>query len=186
MRPQYAHPDHTLITPWPVEMPSNWLERVNRPEGEKELEGLRRSVQRGRPYGTPEWQKKIRLPIVRAWSRVTARQAARRRRNVVRHYPIRKLRGRPRITYSTNIGPVLPVPLSRAVAFSRGTQPKFAARWRGVDNLNLPATVCCYPSLAYASPLRFAGETCRLDAPPLAIDPSPAFTKMLRFFMLDN
>lgn len=49
----------SLLTPWPVETPSDWIDRVNRPENEKELEGLRRSVQRGRPYGTPQWQKKI-------------------------------------------------------------------------------------------------------------------------------
>jgi hypothetical protein len=38
----------------------NWLERVNRDdEVQEELESLRRSVQRGRPFGPPEWQKEI-------------------------------------------------------------------------------------------------------------------------------
>jgi putative transposase len=37
----------------------NWLERVNRADDEQELESLRRSMQRGRPFGQPEWQKEI-------------------------------------------------------------------------------------------------------------------------------
>ena len=34
-------------------------ERVNRTDDAQELEALRRSVQRGRPFGQPEWQKEI-------------------------------------------------------------------------------------------------------------------------------
>ena len=55
--------EKSLLTPWPVEMPEDWVERVNQPENEKELEALRRSVHRGRPYGTPEWQKKIAMRL---------------------------------------------------------------------------------------------------------------------------
>jgi len=40
-------------------MPANWLERVNQTDDAQELEALRRSVQRGRPFGQPEWQKEI-------------------------------------------------------------------------------------------------------------------------------
>jgi putative transposase len=32
---------------------------VNQTEDEQELESLRRSVQRGRPFGQTDWQKKI-------------------------------------------------------------------------------------------------------------------------------
>ena len=48
-----------LLANWPVELPADWIERVNRTDNEKELEALRRSVQRGRPYGAPEWQRHI-------------------------------------------------------------------------------------------------------------------------------
>jgi hypothetical protein len=41
------------------EMPADWIERVNRADNEQELEALRRSVQRGRPYGAREWQRLI-------------------------------------------------------------------------------------------------------------------------------
>ena len=43
---------------WPTERPRNWVWRVNRPESAKELEMLRLSVQRGRPYGTEKWQQR--------------------------------------------------------------------------------------------------------------------------------
>jgi putative transposase len=37
----------------------NSLERVDQNEGEQEVESLRPSVRRGRPFGQPEWQKEI-------------------------------------------------------------------------------------------------------------------------------
>ena len=49
----------SILANWPVELPADWIDRVNRAENEKELEALRRSVQRGRPYGAPEWQRRI-------------------------------------------------------------------------------------------------------------------------------
>ena len=48
-----------LLAAWPIDVPADWLERVNRADDEQELESLRRSVQRGRPFGQPEWQKEI-------------------------------------------------------------------------------------------------------------------------------
>ena len=48
-----------LLSPWPVEASTNWIWRVNQNEDERELDSLRRSVQRGRPFGKPEWQKEI-------------------------------------------------------------------------------------------------------------------------------
>jgi len=48
-----------MLAAWPLELPHDWLERVNHADTEQELEALRRSVQRGRPYGATEWQKRI-------------------------------------------------------------------------------------------------------------------------------
>ena len=42
-----------------MEVPPDWIERVNQADNERELEALRRSARRGRPDGTPEWQKQI-------------------------------------------------------------------------------------------------------------------------------
>jgi putative transposase len=42
---------------WPVPRPEGWLQYVNRPESERELAALRRSVLRGAPYGDELWQQ---------------------------------------------------------------------------------------------------------------------------------
>jgi putative transposase len=46
-----------LLSSWPVEMPSDWLRRLNRPQTEAELEAVRTAVRRGCPYGGSRWQK---------------------------------------------------------------------------------------------------------------------------------
>ena len=43
------------LSNWPVERPRNWLTQVNEAEPAEDLETLRCSVQRGRPYGSPPW-----------------------------------------------------------------------------------------------------------------------------------
>ena len=43
---------------WPVRPPRNWRAVVNRPESEAELEAVRRSVNRGAPYGEFSWQRR--------------------------------------------------------------------------------------------------------------------------------
>jgi putative transposase len=42
---------------WPLPMPERWLQYVNKAETESELAALRRSVQRGAPYGDERWQQ---------------------------------------------------------------------------------------------------------------------------------
>ena len=43
---------------WPVRPPLNWRAAVNRPDSAAELEAVRRSVNRGVPYGEPSRQKR--------------------------------------------------------------------------------------------------------------------------------
>ena len=43
------------LSPWPVEKPRNWKQRVNRSLPEAELERLDASVTRGRPFGDEKW-----------------------------------------------------------------------------------------------------------------------------------
>jgi putative transposase len=43
------------LSQWPVVQPRNWVRRVNQPETEEELEMLRVSVNRGRPFGNEPW-----------------------------------------------------------------------------------------------------------------------------------
>jgi putative transposase len=51
--------ERRLLAAWPIDRPANWLDRVNQADNEQELESLRRSVHRGRPFGQPDWQKQI-------------------------------------------------------------------------------------------------------------------------------
>ena len=44
-----------LISPWPVERPEDWTDRVNAASSAKELDRVRVSVERGRPYGGDAW-----------------------------------------------------------------------------------------------------------------------------------
>jgi len=59
---RYTKGDHKacqLLSAWPIPRPKNWASRVNRAEGKKELEAVRRSVQRGQPYGSEPWCERI-------------------------------------------------------------------------------------------------------------------------------
>jgi putative transposase len=59
---RWLHPsdgeDQPALSPWPIERPADWLARVNRALTKKELEAIRVSVLRGRPFGGDEWQKR--------------------------------------------------------------------------------------------------------------------------------
>jgi len=48
-----------MLADWPVDRPARWTARVNTPETAKELEALRLSVARGRPFGGATWMKRI-------------------------------------------------------------------------------------------------------------------------------
>ena len=54
--------DSTLtawLSEWPVAQPRDWVARVNRPQTASELEALRVSVQRGRPFGKEDWVRRM-------------------------------------------------------------------------------------------------------------------------------
>ena len=59
---------------WPVEPPSDWIAWVNRAETAEELEAIRISVKRGRPYGDDRWQQRTATRWV--WNPPCARAAA--------------------------------------------------------------------------------------------------------------
>jgi putative transposase len=43
------------ISDGPIGFPDNWVELVNSPQTQQELEAVRKSVIRGRPYGSEKW-----------------------------------------------------------------------------------------------------------------------------------
>jgi putative transposase len=44
-----------LLTAWPLPEPRNWVKLVNEPQTEAEVTALRRSIQRGSPFGGDAW-----------------------------------------------------------------------------------------------------------------------------------
>ncbi len=49
--------DKELLAAWPLSRRANWVEHVNAAQTEAELIALRRSVQRGCPFGSEAWSK---------------------------------------------------------------------------------------------------------------------------------
>ena len=49
--------ERALLHPWPLPLPADWVEHVNRPQTEAELDAVRRSVVRGRPFGSAAWER---------------------------------------------------------------------------------------------------------------------------------
>jgi putative transposase len=58
-RQQEPRPDKWILSDWPIAIPGNWIDPVNQPQTEADLEALRRSVQRGQPYGAETWIKRV-------------------------------------------------------------------------------------------------------------------------------
>ena len=56
---QKREPKPELLSPWPVRRYPNWLQRVNEPLSDNELEAVRRSAQRGQPLGNENWVEAI-------------------------------------------------------------------------------------------------------------------------------
>ena len=59
---RWAHSNPKLLdflSEWPLERPRRWIQWVNETDKEVELEDLRCSAQRGRPFGGEEWVARI-------------------------------------------------------------------------------------------------------------------------------
>jgi putative transposase len=48
-----------ILSDWPLREPTDWIKEVNRAQNEAEVEAVRRSVQRGQPYGGEGWSKRV-------------------------------------------------------------------------------------------------------------------------------
>jgi len=57
-RQRREHPAALPISQWPVQMPEDWLEWVNQPLTDAEVNAVRQSVRRGRPYGCDPWTRR--------------------------------------------------------------------------------------------------------------------------------
>jgi putative transposase len=52
-----------LLAEWPMSRPVDWIELVNAPQTEAEMEVLRRSVRRGTPFGDAHWQHRVAVEL---------------------------------------------------------------------------------------------------------------------------
>jgi putative transposase len=50
--------DRQLLAAWPLPRQAGWIEHVNAPQTELELLAVRRSVQRGMPFGDEGWTQR--------------------------------------------------------------------------------------------------------------------------------
>jgi putative transposase len=53
---QPVEPAPALLSPWPIPRLPGWVDRVNQPLAELELAAVRRSAQRGTPFGETRWR----------------------------------------------------------------------------------------------------------------------------------
>jgi hypothetical protein len=51
-----------LLAAWPLPEPVDWLQEVNEPQTEAELDAIRRSVMRGQPFGSSRWVRRTAKP----------------------------------------------------------------------------------------------------------------------------
>ena len=79
---RYVHgtPDQKdLLAPWPVHRARRWIDYVNEPQTEAEVAAIRRSIERGRPFGSDEWTRQI---VCRHGLEITERPRGRPRRTI--------------------------------------------------------------------------------------------------------
>ncbi len=54
-RAERDDPAFPILSDWPLPRPSDWLQIVNQPQSEAELDAFRRAVRRGCPFGSAVW-----------------------------------------------------------------------------------------------------------------------------------
>jgi putative transposase len=59
----HVHGDASWLTEWPISRPVDWTDLVNRPQAATEVDGFRRAVRTGEPYGHEAWRAAIRAQL---------------------------------------------------------------------------------------------------------------------------
>ncbi len=60
--------DRAVLARWPLPRPRTWVEHVNAPQTEAELEAVRRAIRRNSPFGNSDWQQKIAKRLGLEWT----------------------------------------------------------------------------------------------------------------------
>lgn len=58
-----AKPTRPTLADWPIDVPADWVGRVNRPQTDAEVAAIRRHSQTGRPFGTEPWGRQLMAAI---------------------------------------------------------------------------------------------------------------------------
>ena len=58
VRQNRRHDLRSLLSPWPVARPSDWLDTVNLPQGEGEEKMVAEAIRRNRPLGSEPWLRR--------------------------------------------------------------------------------------------------------------------------------
>jgi putative transposase len=53
------------LAAWPIPKPVEWLSMLNGVESSCDTDAVRRSLERDRPFGTPDWRRRTGLPLKR-------------------------------------------------------------------------------------------------------------------------
>jgi putative transposase len=67
-RAEREDPAFPILSTWPLSRPADWLQIVNQPQTEAELEALRCCVNRGRPFGDPSWVAEVAKRLGLEWT----------------------------------------------------------------------------------------------------------------------
>jgi putative transposase len=57
------HATAPLLTTWPIAEPRSWVQYVNQPQTDAEVNAIRRCVQRGSPFGDDAWVQRTARPL---------------------------------------------------------------------------------------------------------------------------
>jgi putative transposase len=61
-KPEHLNGMPLPLAEWPVDRPADWTKWIHEPQTDSEVESLRHSISKGRPFGTPRWQERINAP----------------------------------------------------------------------------------------------------------------------------
>ncbi|MBN1909383.1 MAG: transposase [Pirellulales bacterium] len=67
-RAERDDPTFPILSKWPVPRPVDWLRIVNEPETEAELDTLCYCVERGQPFGPPDWVENAAEQLGLGWT----------------------------------------------------------------------------------------------------------------------
>ncbi len=57
-----------LLSDWPLDIPADWVDFVNQPQTQAEIDAIRHAVKRSCPYGSPKWVDRTARKLSLQWT----------------------------------------------------------------------------------------------------------------------